>query len=80
MKIKNLADFPQQLEDGRVIGATGTKEDTREYALEELAKEDKKRVKNGLLTVVEEVEANTVETEKNETLTKVKTGGKNSGN
>lgn len=67
MKVKNLADYPQQLGDNRVIGAAGTKEDTREYDLEALAeekpnraagltKEDKHRVKNGTLVVIEEVE------------------------
>lgn len=66
MKIKNLADHPQQLGDGRVIGAAGTKVDTREYDLEALAKEDKKRVKDGTLAVIEEVETENSNTEKTE--------------
>lgn len=64
MKIKNLADYPQQLGDDRVIGASGTKQDTREYDLPELTKEDKRRVKDGTLAVVEEVEPEKVEPEK----------------
>ncbi len=54
MKIKNLQDYPQQLSDGRVIGAAGTSADQRDYDLPELSKEDKKRVKRGWLEVVEE--------------------------
>lgn len=56
MKIKNLADYPQQLGDGRVIGASDQKSDEREYGLPELTKQDKQRVKNGSLTVIEEEE------------------------
>lgn len=77
MKVKNLADFPQQLGDGRVIGAAGTEEDTREYDLKAVAekdksrapgltKEDKKRVKDGTLVVVEEVESKPTKPEKDE--------------
>lgn len=76
MKIKNLADYPQQLGDGRVIGASGTKQDTREYDLEALAKEDKKRVKDGTLAVVEEIEPGTLEPENSKT---EKTVGASSG-
>jgi hypothetical protein len=54
MKVTNLADYPLQLGDGRVIGAAGTKQDTREYDLPELTKEDKKRVKEDTLAVVVE--------------------------
>lgn len=76
MKVKNLMDYPQQLGDGRVVGASGTEQDTREYDLEALAKEDKKRVKDGTLAVVEEVETKPIDTEKDDAETKGKNGGK----
>ena len=54
MKIKNLADYPQQLADGRMIGAAGTKSDAREYGLDELDARDKKRSERGMLKVLED--------------------------
>lgn len=49
IKIKSLAHYPQQLGDGRMVGAAGTSSAEREYDLPSLTAEDKRRVKRGLL-------------------------------
>ena len=54
MKIENLATFPMQLDDDRIIGAAGTKEAVRKYDGEQLGKQDAARVRAGLLRVNEE--------------------------
>ncbi len=51
MKVKNLMDYPVQLGDGRMIGALGTKSDTRAYGKKELTDSDQKRVESGMLEV-----------------------------
>lgn len=64
MKVRNLADYPQPLGDGRIVGAAGTSSDTRDYDLDELTREDKKLVKRGALEIVEEKPAEKPEPEK----------------
>jgi hypothetical protein len=65
MKVKSLAHYPQQLGDERMIGAAGTvAASEREYDLPELTREDKRRVKRGLLEVVQEEEKPADKTEK----------------
>lgn len=54
MKVENLADYPVQLGDGRMIGASGTDAAVREYKQATLAASDQERVNRKLLAVVSE--------------------------
>lgn len=54
MKVKNLTNYPQQLGDGHIIGATATT-DERDYGLDKLTTRDRQRVKEGRLEVIEEL-------------------------
>lgn len=57
MKIKNLTASAMELGDGRMIGA----QSERKYGQKDLTERDKKRVKEGLLEIVETVPAATAE-------------------
>jgi hypothetical protein len=56
MKVTNLGPLPVKLDDGRVIGAFGTPEDTREYDAAKLSPRDHARVNRNELAVVVEDE------------------------
>lgn len=60
MKVKNTLGRPQELDDGRIIGAAGAESSEREYGLPELGKNDKRRVKREWLAVVEDAEKTSV--------------------
>ncbi len=77
MKVKNLLDYPAQLGDGRMIGATGAHgSDERKYGLPVLSKEDKQRVKSGWLEILEEEEEKPTISEENTATQSNKPGGK----
>lgn len=64
MDVKNLLSFPVRLDDGRMIGASGTNSDTRKYGKKELTERDQKRFENGKLEVIKYLPADAETTSK----------------
>ena len=57
MKVTNLQNVPVLLDDGRVIGAFGTPDGTREYSGTSLTARDQQRVDRNQLAIVPEPKA-----------------------
>lgn len=73
MEVKNLMNYPVQLGDGKMIGASGTNSDTRKYSKKELTERDQKRFENGKLEVIKQLPE---DAEKTSDGAKQKNGGK----